>query len=596
MLSSLTRVHRPEPRWPSWLLAVILSLTPALATSPLHGQTTNSQEISSRDVEPTFKLQTERNLVMVRVVVRNSKGAVVDNLRKEDFQLFDKGKPQTIVSFSLEKPALKAAEAPPPKPAEKADAETEESEETTAPASSARRFVAIYFDDVNTSFENLAPARNAADHFLTTSVQPGDRVALYTSSGQKQLDFTSNVAEIHQALIELRPRPVAPVDSTCGAIPSYEAYLIADQNDTIATQVATEEALACCTPGDKTCANQASGMVQNNAQRSLSFSETQSLAALRGIESVARRMTSLPGQRIMVIVSQGFLTETLRFQLSQIADRALRGGVVLNAIDARGLYTDPVTSDITKGLSNAGVYDPSAFAQESQMLRESAKMEANGMRDLAQDTGGIFFENSNDLEAGFRKAAALPEAFYLLAFSPQNLKLNGDFHPIQVKIVALKGLSIQARRGYFAPKKPTDSTQQEKEEIREALFSQDETHELPIDVHTQFFMKSESQARITVLTSIDLRPLQFRKEADRNVDKLTFVTAVFDQDGHEVSAQEKAVDFRMHDSTLERYRQTGITMKTNFDVSPGTYQVRSVVRDSDSGQIAGLNRTVEIPY
>jgi hypothetical protein len=109
-------------------------------------------------------------------------------------------------------------------------------------------------------------------------------------------------------------------------------------------------------------------------------------------------------------------------------------------------------------------------------------------------------------------------------------------------------------------------------------------------------MKSESQARITVLTSIDLRPLQFRKEADRNVDKLTFVTAVFDQDGHEVSAQEKAVDFRMHDSTLERYRQTGITMKTNFDVSPGTYQVRSVVRDSDSGQIAGLNRTVEIPY
>jgi hypothetical protein len=307
-------------------------------------------------------------------------------------------------------------------------------------------------------------------------------------------------------------------------------------------------------------------------------------------------MTSLPGQRSMVIVSSGFLIDTLRFELSQIVDRALRGGVILNAIDARGLYTDPVTTDVTKKLSIAGAFDPNVFIQESQMLRESARREAEGMRDLAFDTGGIFFENSNDLEGGFHKVAGLPEAFYVLAFSPQNLKLDGSFHPVQVKIVAIKGLSIQARRGYFAPKKPTDSTEQEKEEIREALFSQEETHELPIAVHTQFFLKTESQARINVLTNLDIRPLHFHKEADRNVDKLTFVTMVFDQDGHAVSSLEKVVELRMLDATLARFQQTGITMKTSFDVRPGTYQVRSVVRDSESGQISGLNRTVEIPY
>ncbi len=67
----------------------------------------------------------------------------------------------------------------------------------------------------------------------------------------------------------------------------------------------------------------------------------QSTAALRGIESIVRRLTSLPGQRSMVIVSGGFLTETLLFELSQITDRALRAGVIINAIDARGLWTDP---------------------------------------------------------------------------------------------------------------------------------------------------------------------------------------------------------------------------------------------------------------
>jgi hypothetical protein len=320
----------------------------------------------------------------------------------------------------------------------------------------------------------------------------------------------------------------------------------------------------------------------------------QSNAALRGIESIVRRMSSLRGQRSVVIISGGFLTETLRFELDQIADRALHAGVIINAIDARGLWTDP-TLDASRR-SFADTMNSLSQGQKHQILLDSAQRQTDGMKALALDTGGIFFQNSNDLDAGFRKVTEVPDAYYLLAFSPQNLKHDGTFHPLQVKLVSYKGLSVLARRGYYAPRKSEDPTSQEKEEIREAIFSQDESHELPIDVHTQFFMTSETDARVTVLTRIDLRPLHFRKEVDRNVDKLTFVTVIFDRDGHEVSAQEKTVDFHMHDSTLEHYQQTGITLKSLFNIKPGTYQVRSVVRDSESGQIAGLNRTVEIPY
>ena len=400
-------------------------------------QTTNPQEISTRDVEPTFKLQSERNMVMVRVVVRDSEGQPVDNLRQEDFRLFEHGKPQTILHFSVEKPAVKSPAAPPSKAQEKEALEPEDADETSLPVNTARRFVALYFDDVNTPFENLVRTRDAADHFLTHFIQAGDRVGLFTSSGQKQVAFTDNLAQLHQALLDIRPRPIVEREEICGEIPPYQAYLILDQRDPTAIAVATEEAKVC---------NKGTQLpVETKAQFSLQASETQSRAALRGIESIVRALTTFPGQRSLVIVSGGFLTETLRFELSQISDRALRAGVIINAIDARGLYTD---STLDAERSSIAISQNGQIIAEKQMIMtQGDRAEASGMRDLALDTDGIFFENSNDLDAGFQKTAAVPEVSYVLSFSPQNLKLDGSFHPLQVKLVAAKGLPVQARRG-----------------------------------------------------------------------------------------------------------------------------------------------------
>ena len=128
-LPSLTLAQRRKRRWPSLLLAVVLLLIPASTAIETQAQTANPQEISSSDVEPAFKLQSERNLVLVRVVVRDAKGAAVDNLRQEDFHLFDHGKPQTILHFSIEKPALKSAEAP--KSVAKTNVEVEDQDETS---------------------------------------------------------------------------------------------------------------------------------------------------------------------------------------------------------------------------------------------------------------------------------------------------------------------------------------------------------------------------------------------------------------------------------------------------------------------------------
>ena len=73
------------------------------------------------------------------------------------------------------------------------------------------------------------------------------------------------------------------------------------------------------------------------------------------------------------------------------------------------------------------------------------------MAELADGTGGTFFHNSNDLEGGLQKLAAAPEYVYLLEPSLENVKPDGSYHRLTVK-VNQEGLKLQARRGYFAPK------------------------------------------------------------------------------------------------------------------------------------------------
>jgi len=77
---------------------------------------------------------------------------------------------------------------------------------------------------------------------------------------------------------------------------------------------------------------------------------------------------------------------------------------------------------------------------------------------------------------------------------------------------------------------------------------------------------------------------------------VTFITVLFDRDGKYITGKEKKLLLRLRDGTLAKMTQSGITLKTEFDLKPGTYMVRQIVRDSEAGQLSGMSRTVEIPY
>lgn len=539
-------------------LEICVLLVSALLGEPLQ------LEVSTRDVPPTFIARS--NLVLVRVVVRDRQGKPVGALRKDDFQLFDRGKPQNISRFSMEKTEL-----------------------LNGPSTAlADRYVAYVFDDLHLSAGDLAAARNAAERL---SSRPA---AIYTTSGQTMLDFTNDAARLRDTLDRIQPRSKMSATGTeCPDLSYYWADLIQNKHDPQALQAAVQETILCARLDPQTMQNIAQSMAQAAASRVISLGETEARLSLKLLRDVVRRTATMPGQRNVVVVSPGFLVLENRSDELDIIDRAIRANVTIGGLDARGLFALVPGGDVS--VANAGDSNPANLLSRSQYQKAGALADADVMAELADATGGTFFHNSNDLEEGFRRLAAVPEYYYVLGFTPSNLKNDGSYHNLKVSLVKDSGLNLQARRGYFAPKHEMNAAEEATREVEEALFSRNEWHDLLVNLATQFFKSTDVNAKLSVLARIDVRQLHFRKEDGRNVDSLTVVSGVFDRNGNTVGAVEKTVDLHLKDATLARRMDSGITVKSVFDVTPGSYFVRIVVRDSEGQKMAAVNSTVEIP-
>ena len=557
----------------------------------------HAPEMSSHDAPATFS--TKVNLVMVPVVVRDAKGKAIGTLQKGDFQLFDKGKPQVISKFSVEK----AGEAVIPAEVATDDAALENAAAATAaakaPAPIAQRFVIYLFDDVHTSTADLIQVRNAADRHLTETLDATTRAAIFTSSGQGSLDFTDDRVKLHEALLKLMSRPtIGGLGRECPDISYYTADLIQNKNDPTALQTAAAEVLATCDPpppgqSAQQAMQAAEIVVRATASNVLSLGDRDARLALTVLEDAIRRLKAAPGDRSLIFVSPGvFLTDDLRQEETDIMDRAIRANVRISSLNARGLYAVVPGGDASTPSTQGG---QAVMNAKAQYQRESAIAEEGIMEELADATGGRYFHNNNDLKAGFGQVAAAPEFVYVLGFSPQNLKLDGAYHALKVKLTNSHGLDLQARRGYYAPKHLPDPAEDAKREIQEALFSRDELQDIPVELHMQFFKSSDIAAKIAVLARVNLQSLHFRKENGRNNDNLTVLAGVFDRNGNYISGVEQILELRLLDPTLEKLLNSGVTVRTNFDVAPGSYVIRLVVRDSEGQNMAARNGVVEIP-
>ena len=547
-----------------------------------------NDEVTTHEQPVTFKVQS--NLVEVPVVARDRQGHAIGNLRKDDFRVFDKGKRQEITKFSVQKAGAQ------PLPDGRGSVAVGSVAGGSVAGGSAgaglpalpNRFVAFVFDDVHIRFEDLPQVRAAVQKYIRSSLGSQDRVALFTTSGRIGVNFTNRPEEFNASLLKVAPNPIRGPDlSSCGAYVSYFQAVQVDQQvglqpsladlpKSLALRVAVEEI------GDF-----------NNAVMELRDAYTSGLQETRGtlaaLKIVVQRMAAMPGQRSVVLVSPGFFVPPdLQNQSSDLIQLAIRSKVLIGSVDARGVWTIPAFQACQAGAPATTIQDEVAFRQIEQ------EANTDELIALAEGTGGTLNRN-NDFAGGVQKAAAAPEYLYVLGFVPQNLKPDGSFHALKVTINTGEKASLQARRGYWAPKHPDNAVEASKQEIESAVFSHDEIHDLPVEMHTQV-TESGGQAKLNVLTSVDLKLIHLRKADDRNRNDLTMVAAVFDANGNFIAGTEKILQLRLRDQTVQALEQRPpFTIDTNFDVKPGAYLVRLVVRDEEGQQLTAENAGVQIP-
>lgn len=506
-----------------------------------------AQEVTVRDAAPSFQVRT--NLVLVPVVVRDGEGKAVGSLTREDFRLFDKGKRQYITRFTVEQAGVAATEA----------------DAAAKAAGIPDRYIAYLFDDVHLSQGELGLAGKAAVKQISETLAPTDRVGVFTVLGGRTIqDFTDDRPALVAAVSGLEK----PLYYQLGGFPSY-SYIRAAAGGSVA-EVLDYTGLIKLVSGreGQAIVDQAAGIARMAARRGQMMGVNMVDETLESLKVMVRRMAAMPGQRTIVFISPGFLTAEFarfRYKLNAIVNDALRVNVIVHAVEPNGVNGN------------------------SESLREPLVA-------LTDGTGGTFFHNQNDIDIGMKRVTSLPEYRYVLGFTPDELKSDGRFHELKVKLTEGKSLSVQARRGYFAPNAASDPAEAAKQNIEDLLASRDEVLDIPAQIHTQYFKQADGQARLSVLTRIKVKGLPFRKAGGRNMDDLTVVSAVFDRDGRYVAGVQKAVEMRLLDRSIEGAKEPPVTVKASFDLKPGAYMVRVVVREAEQGQMAARSSVVEIPW
>ncbi len=536
----------------------------------------------------TFR--AELNLVEVGVVVRDRRGRAIGGLGKDDFEIEDAGKKREITAFSVETFTPISAQAP-PSIARVPDAAPEDPK-SKLPS----RHVALLFDDFSIPHNQQVLVKAAARRFIKEGLAKGDRVGLFTTSGRQIVPFTDDVAKFVAAVDQYNSFPRTPYGGICPKLTPYDAYVITNKIDYETFAIKSAE-LARCSGRRGAIAAVIPGKVgpwpmpgtnplMMQAEAMWTQIRDTSARALETMGGLVDYMAQLPGKRMVLLASPGFLVGTLEAEHQKVINHALHAEVVINTLDAKGLYTeDP--PEVSRGA------DERSIMRMVQLGGKAKDLSNDIMAILAASTGGLFFQNNNDLDLGFRELGMIPEVSYLLAFSPQEAP-NGKYHGLKVRMKSRNDYVIQARPGYWAAtKQPRESHVQERRVDREVMTSV-VLRELPAVISSEPSRTDSGDPALEVVINIDARKFHFIEKDGLRTQSLVFIATLFDDSGNFVTGTELEVKFALKESTFSRMVETGLEMSVALQAPSGSYRMRGVAQDGVDGRIVAATLPVQI--
>jgi VWFA-related protein len=567
------------------LLAIIFSANITAISAMLGGQS----QTKPAGQNETVRLRTE--LVQVQVVVTDKQGRVIEELKKEDFELLEQGRPQEVSFFSEERVGAQ--------PNRQATPNTDQVAErpTGAPGSAKQlRSIVLFFDTLHLSGPSLIRARLSVKQFVDERMTDQDTVVVATSSGV--FGVFQNPSQNRQPLLRLIER-ISNFDASGQS--NFTPYLSAmvKQGDRAAYEVAaqvfiTEEL------GGVSLGPGIEPMVRAKASEVLEIASYKRQSTLSVLSAVAERVMGMPGQRLLILMSDGFSMRN-HYGVPDTGDvqsaisKAVRSGVIIYSIDVKGLEVAAEFDASRRGVTGGS----KIIGRFSSYMSASAKDRQDGINALAQDTGGKAFFNTNDLKGALQKAIDLNRIYYTLAYYPPDDKGAKEFRRITVRVKSHPEYNVRAQKGYFASdlKKAEEKelAQSSQQRLLNAIAKPLPVADIGVIASADYLEVGTDGEQVSLQALIDGTKLTYREQNGRLLIELDLAAVVYDRTGKPVNTVTETIRGALSVAEAEAAKRTGFHYSKRIALKPGLYNIRLGLREAGTDRVGTAATWLEVP-